>query len=50
MFLPQVQLMELVEALVGVQAHFFRVKVEGWGWRNSYPPPAHTLQIPKSHS
>lgn len=27
MFLPQVQLIELVEALVGVQAHFFGVKV-----------------------
>lgn len=42
MFLPQVQLMELVEALVGVQSDFFRGKKREW-----LPP---ILEIPKSHS
>lgn len=49
MFLPQVQLIELVEALVGVQAHFFRVTVGGGGGGGIVIPPP-TLQIPKSHS
>lgn len=39
MFLPQVQLMELVEALVGVQAQFFRGEGGEKEKGDGCPPP-----------